>query len=382
MIIEVDVLGYAAGGNCVARHDGKVIFIRGVIPGEKVRVKLNDGEKSKRFAIATLVEVIIPSTKRVTPPCKHFGECGGCDWQHISIDEQMHMHHNVITDQLARIGKFENLTVLPVISATAETGFGYRNKMRFATTAAGNFAMRKNKSHDLVEISSCLIADSEINAVTKSSWPSGTEVTVVKGSAEVLVLTNREIVPEITYRNNFGSWQVPAGDFWQVHHQAPTMLIENVLKQLEISNGDHVADLYAGVGLFAQPIAKIVGSSGTVISVENDASAHRCALVNLHSFDWVEVIQSDVAKFLRNPPSFSKAIVDPPRSGLNQSVINSLTQLKNLKKVCYVSCDAGTLARDLRSFADNGWQIGEIQPLLLFPMTAHIETIVSVTKLS
>lgn len=382
MILELEVLGYAAGGNCVARHEGKVIFIRGVIPGETVRVKLNDDEKSKRFTTATLVEVITPAVKRVTPPCQHFGECGGCDWQHISIDEQMNMHHIVISDQLKRIGKFGNLTVLPTLSVEGETGLGYRNKMRFATSDAGNFAMRKNKSHNLVEIDSCLIADAQIDAVTKSNWPPAAEVTVVKGSDEVLVLANREIVPEITYRNDFGSWQVPAGDFWQVHQQAPVMLIERVLHQLEISQGDRVADLYAGVGLFAQPIAKLVGSSGAVFSVENDLRAHRCALANLHSFDWAEVIQSDVAKYLRKATGFNKAIVDPPRSGLNQSVINSLNQVKGLTKICYVSCDAGTLARDLRSFADTGWQIGEIQPLLLFPMTAHIETIVSVTKLS
>lgn len=382
MILELEVLGYAAGGNCVARHEGKVIFIRGVIPGETVKVKLNDDEKSKRFTTATLVEVITPAAKRVTPPCQHFGECGGCDWQHISIDEQMHMHHNVISDQLKRIGKFDNLTVLPTLSVRGETGLGYRNKMRFATSDAGNFAMRKNKSHNLVEIDSCLIADAQIDAVTKSNWPPAAEVTVVKGSDEVLVLANREIVPEITYRNDFGSWQVPAGDFWQVHQQAPAMLIERVLHQLEISPGDRVADLYSGVGLFAQPIAKLVGSSGAVFSVENDLRAHRCALANLHSFDWAEVIQSDVAKYLRKATGFNKAIVDPPRSGLNQSVINSLNQVKGLTKICYVSCDVGTLARDLRSFADTGWQIGEIQPLLLFPMTAHIETIVSVTKLS
>ena len=86
MIVELEVLGYAAGGNCVARHEGKVIFIRGVIPGETVKVKLNDDEKSKRFTTATLVEVVTPAAKRVTPPCQHFGECGGCDWQHISIN--------------------------------------------------------------------------------------------------------------------------------------------------------------------------------------------------------------------------------------------------------------------------------------------------------
>jgi tRNA/tmRNA/rRNA uracil-C5-methylase (TrmA/RlmC/RlmD family) len=382
LIVELEVLSYAAGGNCVAKYDGRVIFIRGVIPGERVRVSISESAKPKRFAIGELVEVLTPAPKRVEPACKHYGECGGCDWQHIDLAEQKEMQFKVISDQLSRIGKFDDLQILPVISVDGDTGLGYRTRARFATTAAGALAMRKSKSHELVEISDCLIVDPDINNVTKSDWPANSEVTIVKGAEELIVLTDLEVVPNITYRNSHGSWQVPAGDFWQVHKGAPKLLIDQVLAQLNLQPGDRVADLYSGVGLFALPIARQVGSTGSVVSVENDLRANQVAQFNLADFEWVEIVQSDVAKYLKRATGFTKAVVDPPRSGLNESVIESLSKMTELNQVCYVSCDPGTLARDLRSFADRGWKVGSVQPMLLFPMTAHLETIVSVSKLS
>ena len=221
-----------------------------------------------------------------------------------------------------------------------------------------------------------------MNAVTKSGWEPGHDVTIVQGSDEVLVITDRKYVPEIVYQNQYGSWRAPAGDFWQVHRSAPVILLEEVLTRLNLDKGDRVVDLYAGVGLFAQPIANRVGSSGKVVAVEFDNRAHQSARKNLAEFGWAQAVNSDVAKYLKTAAGFDKAVVDPPRSGLNSSVIRSLTNLPDLTQVCYVSCDPGTLARDLREFADLGWQIGEIQPMLLFPMTAHLEAVVSVSKLS
>lgn len=382
MIATVEVLRYAAGGNCVAKHDGRVLFLRGVIPGEVVTVEIPDQPSSKRYALANVVQIDKPAPNRIAPPCQYFGSCGGCDWQHLSIADQAKMHFEVLQDQLFRIGKFDNLTVLPVRLAEGETGVGYRTRSRFAVNDAGNLAMRKFHSNELIEIDSCLIASAELNAVTKSGWEPGHDVTIVQGSDEVLVLTDREYVPEIVYQNQYGSWRVPAGDFWQVHREAPVILIEEVLTRLDLASGDRVADLYAGVGLFAQPIANRVGSSGKVVAVEFDNRAHQSASKNLAEFDWAQAVNSDVAKYLKTAAGFDKAVVDPPRSGLNSSVIKSLTNLPELTQVCYVSCDPGTLARDLREFADLGWQIGEIQPMLLFPMTAHLEAVVSVSKLS
>lgn len=382
MIATVEVLRYAAGGNCVAKHDGRVLFLRGVIPGEVVTVEIPDQPSSKRYALANVLKIDKPAANRVAPPCQYFGSCGGCDWQHLSIADQAKMHFEVMHDQLFRIGKFDNLTVLPIRLAEHETGVGYRTRSRFAVNDAGNLAMRKFHSNELIEIENCLIASSELNAVTKSGWEPGHDVTIVQGSDEVLVITDRKYVPEILYQNQYGSWRAPAGDFWQVHRSAPAILIEEVLTRLNLDKGDRVADLYSGVGLFAQPIANRVGSSGKVVAVEFDNRAHQSASKNLAEFGWAQAVNSDVAKYLKTAAGFDKAVVDPPRSGLNSSVIRSLTNLPDLTQVCYVSCDPGTLARDLREFADLGWQIGEIQPMLLFPMTAHLEAVVSVSKLS
>lgn len=382
MIATVEVLRYAAGGNCVARHDGRVIFIRGVIPGETVRVNISENAPSKRYAMADLIEVISPSPLRVVPACQYFGQCGGCDWQHLSIESQLQLQVEVLTDQLIRIGKLENLTILPIVTAANETGLRYRSRSRFAISDQGNFAMRKNRSNELIEINTCLIVSETIDTVDKSGWEPGTEVTVVEGSDETLILTDLTNTPEISYRNKFGSWLVPAGEFWQVHQAAPEILISQVLKVLSPKNGDRIADLYSGVGLFALPLAKEVGKSGEVVAVEFDQRAHQSAVKNLSSVQWATAINSDVAKYLKSAAGFSKAVVDPPRSGLNRSVINSLNQMVSLSQICYVSCDAGTLARDLRDFVDLGWNIESIQPMFLFPMTSHLETVVSLSKLS
>lgn len=382
MIATVEVLRYAAGGNCVAKHDGRVLFIRGVIPGEIVTVEIPANSPSKRYAMATLVSIDQPAPNRILPPCKYFGSCGGCDWQHLSIADQVKMHVAVLQDQLFRIGKFEDLKVLPVKQANGETGVGYRTRSRFAVSEQGNLGMRKFHSNEIVEIDECLIACADINSVTRNNWEPGIDVTIVQANDEVLILTDREFVPDIEYRNEYGSWLVPAGDFWQVHKAAPEMLIAEVLAQLTPKLGDRIADLYSGVGLFSQPLAKIVGNLGKVVAVEFDQRAHFAAQKNLSKFSWADPINADVAQYLKTASGFNKVVVDPPRSGLNSSVIKSLTKLPELDQICYVSCDAGTLARDLREFADLGWQIGEIQPILLFPMTSHLEAVVSVSKLS
>ncbi|MFZ9840102.1 MAG: class I SAM-dependent RNA methyltransferase [Candidatus Nanopelagicales bacterium] len=381
MIATVEVLRYAAGGNCVARHDGRVLFIRGVIPGEKVEVEIEDFNSSKRYSMAKLLNIIEPSPLRIEPACKYYGICGGCDWQHIDLAEQKRMHWFVLSDQLSRIGKLQ-VEPKPVLTVADESGFGYRTRMRFAVSDSGKLAMRQIRSNDLVEIDSCLIASEKIDEVTKLNWPPSTEVIITQGADEVLVLTERIGAPEITYRNKFGEWRAPAGEFWQVHQMAPETLISQVLNVLQPSPGDVIADLYSGVGLFAQPIAKKVTDAGSVVAVEFDQPAHLSAIKNLSLFPWATAINSDVAQYLKSASGFNKAVVDPPRAGLNKSVITSLSNMVSLQKLCYVSCDAGTLARDLRDFVDLGWQIESVQPLLLFPMTSHLETVVSLSKLS
>jgi tRNA/tmRNA/rRNA uracil-C5-methylase (TrmA/RlmC/RlmD family) len=383
LIATVEILGFASGGKCVARVEGRVIFVRGVLPGEVVKVEIPDDLLNRRYADANLLEIIAPSVDRINPPCKYFGSCGGCDWQHLSIDKQKEMQMIVLSDQLSRIGKFSNLKILPIISAPNETGLGYRTKIRFAISSNGNVAMHKVRSNELIEIQSCLIADSRLDDISKSNWEPNCEIILVAGSEETLVLTDKQLsAPTITHSNQYGTWQAPAGNFWQVHKLAPKLLIEQVLRFLNPQPGDLIADLYSGVGLFALPLAERVESSGQVVSVEFDLQAHKHAVRNLAHLPWAKIVHSDVAKYLSRPDIFSKAVVDPPRSGLNSSVIERLNSIKELTSICYVSCDGGTLARDLREFVDLGWQIDEIQPLFLFPMTAHLETVVSLTKLS
>lgn len=377
----VEVLGFAAGGHCVARHEGKAIFIRGVLPGEIIEVDIPDRFENSRYAHAELISIISRSADRKEPPCKYFGACGGCDWQHLDVAGQIDMHHKVIHDQMRRIGKLTNLEILPIRSVDSESGWHYRTQMRFAVSAAGKVALRKHSSNDLIEIDKCLIATEAINSKINQKWPANVELNIADNGQQVVAVTNSASGEFISYQNQFGSWRAPLNGFWQSHRAAPELLITEVLANLNVVSGDKILDLYAGVGLFSIPLAQRVGEIGEVISVESDEDASRCAAENLITYGWAKSVRSDVAEFLKRDLSSNKAVVDPPRSGLNKTVIDRLNAMASLQTICYISCDAGSLARDLAEFDRLGWHIGALQPLLLFPMTSHIETVVTLTKL-
>ena len=248
----VDVGPVAHGGHCVARlAEGRVVFVRHAIPGERVEVEVTEGTDGDRFWRADAVAVLTASPDRVAAPCPVAGPglCGGCDFQHVSLDRQRALKAEVVSEQLRRLAGLDVAVVVEAVPGDVD-GLRWRTRTRFAHLPDGGRAMRKHRSHDLVPVDDCLIA------APGSSTPSTVEDVAAAGGAH--------------------EFAVAEDGFWQVHPGAPTVLVETVLELLDPQPGERVLDLYAGVGLFAAFLADRVGP-GRVVAVEGHAGAARDA---------------------------------------------------------------------------------------------------------
>jgi tRNA/tmRNA/rRNA uracil-C5-methylase (TrmA/RlmC/RlmD family) len=203
----------------------------------------------------------------------------------------------------------------------------------------------------------------------------------------VLIRTGHRLTPlrgrpYLTQHAAGRRWQVSAGAFWQVHPAAADTLTGAVLDALEPKPGDSVIDLYCGAGLFAGAIAPLVGADGSVTGIESDDAAVRDARLNLRDYPWTRVHHADVARVAndgRLPPS-RLVVADPPRAGLAREIVDYLTGDCPAERFAYVSCDPATLARDLGLLIAGGWRIDGLRAFDAFPMTHHVECVVTLTR--
>jgi tRNA/tmRNA/rRNA uracil-C5-methylase (TrmA/RlmC/RlmD family) len=416
-VIEVTATDVAHGGWCVARPDsGPVVFLRHALPNERVLARVT--EVTSHLARADAVQILAPSPDRVDPPCQYAGPggCGGCDWQHATPAAQRSLKAAVVRQQLKRLaGLDREVTVEPL--AGDEAGLGWRTRVQFAVRADGVAGLRAHRSHEVIALDRCLIADPAITGldITGRRWNglASVEAVVGTGVGERLVIlsppsheretqtTRRSVsIEEITadsvvrraghrltplrgrsslsQRAAGRDWRVSAGAFWQVHPAAADALAGAVTAGLQPRAGDVALDLYCGAGLFAGVLAAAVGPGGTVIGVEADQAAVRDARHNLREWPWARVHRGDVAAVLRRgglPPA-RLAVADPPRSGLAREVIDYLSAAGNgAARFGYVSCDPATLARDIGLLAQRGWALESLRAFDAFPMTHHVECV-------
>jgi tRNA/tmRNA/rRNA uracil-C5-methylase (TrmA/RlmC/RlmD family) len=181
------------------------------------------------------------------------------------------------------------------------------------------------------------------------------------------------------------TWRVSLGGFWQVHTGAADLLAGAVLDALEPQPGDRALDLYCGAGLFTGVLARAVGPDGTVIGIEEDATAVRDARHNLREWPWARVHQGDAGAVLDRLGlgGATIAVLDPPRTGADRAVADQLCdQDTALRAIAYVSCDPATLARDLRLLLSAGWRLDRLRAFDAFPMTHHVECLAVLTRKS
>lgn len=377
IVNEVRIEKWVYGGDALARLDGRVILAPFVLPGETARLDVHDGIH------ADLMEVTATAPERVTAPCPHFTHCGGCQYQHAPYDYQLARKVEILREQMRRVGKLDYQGEIDVISAEP---FGYRNRSQFHI-ANGRIGYLAAGSHKLIALpGDCPISSPRVNqalAMIRDRMPEprfprfvrSIEVFTNESDVQINVLdADRPVAKsfyewmESTAALQYGEFRVSPRSFFQVNRFLIDALVD---RAIESATGTTAVDLYAGVGLFALPLAKCFE---TVTAVEAGSSAARDLDVNaeragvkIHTeLSRVE----DYLSKLDKTPDF--VLADPPRAGLGKTVVANLARLKP-PRLTVVSCDPSTLARDLAAL--RGYRIERLTLIDLFPQTYHLETI-------
>ncbi|MYE31604.1 MAG: class I SAM-dependent RNA methyltransferase [Chloroflexi bacterium] len=392
--VELELTGFAAGGVAMGRApDGRIAFVEFGIPGERVIAEITSEESS--YIEARTAMVLEESPERVEPRCEYYGRCGGCQLQHIAYGEQLRLKTGVVREQMRRIGRFEDAEVDTVLREMIGMNdpWAYRNHMRFTVRRDGDIGFMEHGTHRFLRVDHCEIANPEANRVLRNAQGRTMQtkqltVRVGEHSGESLVQPKLRWRPG--RRGNVRSGQqhyhellrgaryrVSSPAFFQVNSRQAERLIELVVARARAVGPRLVADAYSGVGTFAVALAQVVPD---VVTIEASSAAGDDAEVNLAPYDNVRRITGTVEEQLPAlNPQPDVVVVDPPRAGLDASIIETVVA-SDVQRVVYVSCDPATLARDLRRFVDGGFTIAEMQPIDMFPHTQHIECITTLDR--
>lgn len=384
-VLDLELGAIAHGGFCVARHKGRVVFVRGGLPGERVRAEVIDDSKASHW-FATVSEVLRADEHRVVPPCPVAQRCGGCDFQHVDLAFQRELKRRVVAEQLSRGAGIDWDGVVEPAD-DHENGLGWRTRMRYGVEE-DRPALRAFRSHDLVPVPAdgCPIAHPAGRRAAETAVAGAEQVAVAVAGATTaeptvgVLADGRRVAGPVLLAESLDhgaplagaqrrTWKVGADGFWQVHTRAATVLAEAVLGGLAPRSGERALDLYCGVGLFAGLLAD---AGVQVEGVEISRAAAGLARRNVPG-----------ARFLAGrtdrmmPKLWHRAdlvVLDPPRKGAGRKVVGQVAAVRP-RAVAHVACDPAALARDLSLFAEQGYRPVSIRAFDLFPMTHHIECV-------
>ncbi|MET9569507.1 class I SAM-dependent RNA methyltransferase [Streptomyces virginiae] len=418
---EVEVGPVAHGGHCIARTaEGRVLFVRHTLPGEKVVAKVTEGDVDSRFLRADAITVLDASKDRVEAPCPYAGpgKCGGCDWQHAKPGAQRRLKGEVVAEQLKRLAGLTpeeagwDGTVMPAEGDKLPAGQvpQWRTRVQYAVDEDGTVGLRKHRSHEIEPIDHCMIAAQGVSelGIEKQDWPQMATVEAIAASGSQdrqVVLTPRPggrlpLVeldkpvsvlrveekdggvhrvhgrPFVRERADGRTYRVGMGGFWQVHPQAADTLIKAVMQGLMPRKGEMALDLYCGVGIFAGALAERLGETGAVLGIESTKRAVEDARHNLADFPRVRIEQGKVETVLPKTgiTECDLVVLDPPRAGAGKQTVRHVAGL-SARRIAYVACDPAALARDLAYFAEAGYKVRTLRVFDLFPMTHHVECV-------
>src|SRR3954470_16260298 len=396
---EVTVGPVAHWGHCVARHEGRVVFVRHTLPGERVVARVTEN-RHPGFCRADAVEILAASPDRVDRPCPYSGpgRCGGCDWQHVAPAAQRELKAAVVREQFARLA---GLDVDVTVEELPGGSLRWRSRARFAVDRSGAAGLRRHRSHDVVVLDDCPITvQTGARAVLGQRWPGAGAVDVSVDSTGAVTTTRLDrrghptssrVVrpggdlpeePSTRAERHAGGrdWEVEGTGFWQVHPAAADALVAAVAGFAEVRAGETVLDLYAGAGLFGGALAPAAGADGRVVCVESDEAACAAADANLADLPQAEVWQGEVdadglgelLSELGGGPDV--VVLDPPRAGAGPAVSRLLAGT-GARAIVYVACDPAALARDVGAFGEAGYRLADVLGFDAFPMTAHVECV-------
>lgn len=396
-LVTLEVGPVAHGGHCVARHEGRVVFVRHALPGEVVRVRLTDAGESASFWRGDAVEVVEASPDRVPSvwPEAGPGGVGGGELAHVALPAQRGWKAAVVSEQLRRLARVD-LPVTVEAAPTETDGLGWRTRVELEVTRDGRAGMYRHRSHEVLPLAAMPLAAPalEVEDLLRRQWPAGARLTAAApaGGDRRLVLVDgvpwtprgldRRPTARLSVRETAHvagkdyTWRVAGAGFWQVHRDAPEVLGEAVVAAVGERPGGSVVDLYAGAGLFTALLADLVGPSGRVVAVEGDARAVRDARRSLHGLEHVELVEGGVRSVVAAGGLGAPDVVvlDPPRAGAGRDVVAAVSH-GAAQRVVYVACDPASLARDVATFAGLGWSLTGLRAFDLFPMTHHVECV-------
>ncbi|KSW21025.1 class I SAM-dependent RNA methyltransferase [Cellulomonas sp. B6] len=409
--VDLEIGPVAHGGHCVARHEGRVVFVRHTLPGERVRARLTDAAPDAKFWRADAVEVLDASPDRVPSawPAAGPGGVGGGELAHVALPAQRAWKEAVLAEQLRRLARVDLTPAVAGVPGDDERGgLGWRTRIDLHVDAEGRPGMRGHRSHTVLPLEGMPLASEHVAALGlfDRRWPAGSRIEAVApadGGTPLVLLdgapfdlhsNRRDPRPNaraaVRERVEVGGatyeYRVAAAGFWQVHRGAPALLTSRVLEAVGDVAGATVLDLYAGAGLFSSPLADAVGTDGRLVAVEGDERAVRDARRNAHDRPQVELHAGDVADVLTGrrgavPPAAAADVVvlDPPRTGAGRRVVEAVAALRP-ERIVYVACDPAALARDVALLAERGWTGLEVTGHDLFPMTHHLEAVAVLTR--
>ncbi|MEO6702219.1 MAG: TRAM domain-containing protein [Jatrophihabitantaceae bacterium] len=399
--LELTIGPVAHGGHCVARHDGRVLFVRHCLPGELVLAEVTE-DRGGSFCRADAVEILRPSPDRVPARCEyaHPGGCGGCDFQHVSLAGQRALKAAVVREQLQRLAGLEREVEVLSLPAGSTEGLGWRRRIRFAVGPTGELGLHSHRSDRVVPVRHCPLGAPGVGDATALDrrWTGYQAIEVAtddRGAIATVGLREQagtgrgrsrpkllaEQLPgasELHYRVAGRDFALAPAGFWQTHPAAAAAFTELVLAGADPQPGERALDLYAGAGLFTAALAGAVGSTGRVIAVEGDRAASRAATANLADLGQVSVRQAALSAGLVGSlvaelrPDV--VVLDPPRTGAGGQLISAILAGRP-RVVVYVACDPAALARDLATAGALGWNLAELTAIDAFPMTHHVECV-------
>ncbi len=432
-IVTLKIDGYNADGAGVGRVDGRVVFVAGTIVGEVWEVNLT--KVNKNFAFGRGITCLTGSPHRIMKDCPHSGKCGGCQLRHMNYEEELRLKQGIVENALSRIGGIQE-EILPILGSPRSGN--YRNKVQYQVGGSDKWVkigFFRPRSHDVLDVETCLLQRdfSTIARQVLKDWMTHFHVnpydeTSGKGTIRhlflrcnekdevvlCLVATRRSLphfeellekmrthLPNMTgflinvnkddtnvvmgeeTATVFGSplltmelmnlrFQVSVHSFFQVNLPQTEVLYGKILEFAQLTGTESVLDLYCGTGSIALALSKdALKVHGLEISPQAVADAKENAKIN--ACENVEFLLEDCGKLAESQEKYDVVVVDPPRKGLAcpDKVLGYVG-----KKLIYVSCDAGTLARDLKFFTEHGLKVKKIQPVDMFPRTKHVESVV------
>lgn len=419
LIHDLEITALVHGGRGIGRHDGKAIFVPLTAPGDRVDCRVVRSKKN--YAEGEVVELKEPSVARRNPPCPYFGDCGGCQWQHLSYEEQSRWKAEIFADHLLRKRVAAADVIQPLVTAPDE--WSYRNRVQFKclmTHEGLALGFYRHATHSIVDVDNCMLLPGRIQDLYRTLYdhlptcpqPSsvkqvdiavsddddlrmvlhvlresreemhrwlkafaeahGVRACIQSGKKETLEVVSGEPELSITIDEPEMKLAYGPGGFVQVNSAQNRMLVQEMISLLELTGEETVLDLFCGMGNFSLPLARrarkvyaVEGNGQSIEYARRNASANRIANVDFHV--------GDASRFISRFSSgeLDLVVLDPPRTGASEA-IQKLLQVMPMR-ILYISCDPATLARDLKDLVTGGYKVVSARPFDLFPQTWHIE---------